>query len=309
MLVAETVSLTRGSRRILSAVSLSLNEGEFVVVLGPSGSGKSTLMKAMAGIISADKGRVILDGRALSAIDQEERCRAIGVVPQDDIIHPQLKVEDALRYAARLRFPHGSPAEEVEGRVEAVLAMLELSERRKVRIKRLSGGQRKRVSMGVELLRSPRFLFLDEPTSGLDPALEETMMALFRSLARQGHGIIASTHAMASIDLADQVLIIMAGELIFLGPPSRALAHFSVRHPSEIFKVIRGAEAGHWRARFASSPLAAMAVAPRVPGPTRRAGSHKLEPTQAPPRPRPPESAESILKSLEAELENEGGTA
>lgn len=264
MLLGQNLCLTRGSRAILSKVSVSLCPGEFIVVLGPSGSGKSTLMKCLSGIIAPDSGQVSLDSKALSDIPERERARMIGVVPQDDIIHTKLRVEAALSYSARLRMPPNTSSEAIQQRVDAVLTMLELTERRSVKIQRLSGGQRKRVSIGVELLDSPRFLFLDEPTSGLDPALEESSMRLFQQLSRKGHSVVASTHSMASLDCADHLLIVMAGRLIYFGPPKLAAPHFGVSHPSEIFKAIRKGNAEQWEARFRGSMLAPDATAKRL---------------------------------------------
>lgn len=264
VLLGQNLTVSRGSRTILNNVSLSICPTEFVVVLGPSGSGKSTLMKTLSGIMKADQGEVTLDQQNLKTMSDRELCQHIGVVPQDDIIHRHLKVEAALNYAARLRFPPETDPQIINDAVERVLKLMELEDRRNVRIKRLSGGQRKRVNVGVELLDSPRFLFLDEPTSGLDPALEESMMRLFQSLARKGHGVLASTHSMASLNLADLLLVVMDGFLIYYAPPAQAAAHFKVGHYSEIFKAIRSASAADWARRFASSPLSANITQKRV---------------------------------------------
>jgi ABC transport system ATP-binding/permease protein len=253
----------RGSRTILAGASVALEAGEFVVLLGPSGSGKSTLMKSLAGIVEADAGHVELEGTRISELAPKERARQIGVVPQDDIVHRGLRVEDVLRYSARLRLPSTSPPELIDGRVEAVLRVTELGDLRRQRVRRLSGGQRKRVSLGVELLDSPRYLFLDEPTSGLDPALEEDTMALFARLAAAGHGVLASTHAMASLDRADELLVVMDGRIIFFGPPAAAPGHFGVAHPSEIFRSLRTAEAEQWQRRFHGTPLRARSLGAR----------------------------------------------
>ncbi|MDF1660553.1 MAG: ABC transporter ATP-binding protein [Planctomycetota bacterium] len=328
MLLGQNLTVTRGSRAILNNVSLSICPTEFVVVLGPSGSGKSTLMKTLSGIMKADQGEVTLDQQNLKTMTDRELCQHIGVVPQDDIIHRHLKVEAALNYAARLRFPPSTDPATIKTAVDRVLKLMELEDRRNVRIKRLSGGQRKRVNVGVELLDSPRFLFLDEPTSGLDPALEESMMRLFQSLARKGHGVLASTHSMASLDLADLLLVVMDGYLIYFAPPSRAAAHFQVKHYSEIFKAIRTASAADWARRFSSSPLSATITQKRVTAKKatnvndallnmQRATGIKVDTNPAPPSKAPPAqtasakankpvgSVDDLLASLAAELEEE----
>jgi ABC transport system ATP-binding/permease protein len=314
VLLGQNLKVVRASRAILNNISLSICPSEFVVVLGPSGSGKSTLMKVLSGILEPDQGQVTLDSVRLNKIQDRELCQQIGVVPQDDIIHRHLNVEAALNYAARLRFPSDASQEVLEKAIQRVLKLTELEDRRSVKIKRLSGGQRKRVNLGVELLESPRFLFLDEPTSGLDPALEESMMRLFQSLARQGHGILTSTHSMASLDLADLLLIVMDGFLIYYAPPQNAAEHFEVDHYSEIFKAIRTASAAEWAKRFAHSPLSKQSTAMRrLPSMTHPAPPPSSQNTEPQSREKnsqslkaPANSAEELLASIAAEIEAEG---
>lgn len=325
MLKGSVLGLHRGGKAILQQVSLSLCAGELILVLGPSGSGKSTLMRLLAGLTAPDDGEVSLDDRVLSKIPEPELARLIGHVPQDDIIHHSLRVEQALTFAARLRMPGANEAD-VSARVGEVIARLELGERRSVRIHRLSGGQRKRVNLGVELLVSPRFLILDEPTSGLDPALEEAMMRLFRKLCDEGRGILCSTHAMASVDLADQLCLVMDGQLIYFGPPAEALRHFKVSHPADIFKALRGAPAAEHRRRFEATPLASRRAARRREAPPSgalaevaklAAATRPNTPASPPPASAPqapqatapaapaPQGVDELLASLAAEVEAE----
>src|SRR5262249_30495242 len=159
--------------------SLVARPGEFVGLLGPSGAGKTTLLNALCGLVPAQQGQVLLNGAAL--YDQPGRWRRlIGCGPQEDIVHAEVTPRQALRYAARLRPPVPTRAEERHAEVDKTLALLDLSARAEVRIDRLSGGQRKRVSVGVELIGRPRLLFLDEPTSGLDPSTEAKLMRTLR---------------------------------------------------------------------------------------------------------------------------------
>src|SRR5262249_24390126 len=159
------------------------------------GAGKTTLLNALCGLVPAQSGQVLLNGASL--YDQPARWRRlIGYVPQEDIVHTELTPRQALAYAARLRLPAATPADEREAAVDKTLALLELSERAEVRIDRLSGGQRKRVSVGVELIGRPRLLFLDEPTSGLDPSTEAKLMRTLRELALQGCTVLCTTHIM-----------------------------------------------------------------------------------------------------------------
>jgi len=151
----------------------------------------------------------------------------IGYVPQKDIIHMELTVYQALDYAARLRMPSDTTKGERHKRIMEVLQDLDLTHRKNVQISGLSGGQQKRVSIGVELLTSPGLFFLDEPTSGLDPGTETTFMQLMRQLADQGRTIILVTHATKNVMLADKVVFLArGGYLSWFGPPNEALEYF-----------------------------------------------------------------------------------
>lgn len=257
---ASDVSVTAGRTSILIRVSLVVKPGEFVGVLGPSGCGKSTLLKTLSGQIRPSVGRVLLDGHAPTG----PAARALfGYVPQDDIVHACLKVERALAYSARLRLPVRTPHTEIGARVDEVVSLMELGERRKNRVDSLSGGQRKRVSIGVELLTRPPLLFLDEPTSGLDPALEERLMDLFRSLTGHGRTVLLTTHVLQSVDRLHLVAVMSAGRLAFFGPPSEAPAFFGVGHIQDLYGAIAKDPAG-WADRYRASSLYTQLVARRT---------------------------------------------
>ena len=170
---------------LLNNLSFSIPPRKFVALVGGSGAGKSTLMDALNGLRPAQEGKVLYNGqdyyRNLAAFSTQ-----LGYVPQDDIIHRDLTVERALYYAARLRLPSDFTNEQIQQRINEVLEDVELTPRRKLLIKKLSGGQRKRVSIALELLANPSVFFLDEPTSGLDPGLDRKMMFLLRKLADKG---------------------------------------------------------------------------------------------------------------------------
>ncbi len=225
----EAVGLNKWVRKdlnILKNISLEFNPREFIVVVGQSGGGKSTLVDAIAGYRPATHGTVEVNGinvyKNFDAIRNE-----IGYVPQKDIIHMELTVFQALDYAAQLRMPPDTTKAERHKRIEEVLADLDLSHRKDVQISGLSGGQQKRVSIGVELLTKPGLFFLDEPTSGLDPGTETSFMHLMRRLADQGRTIILITHATKNVMLADKVAFLArGGYLCWFGPPDEALAFF-----------------------------------------------------------------------------------
>jgi ABC-type multidrug transport system ATPase subunit/pSer/pThr/pTyr-binding forkhead associated (FHA) protein len=213
-----------GIIRLLDDVGLTIQPNEFVGLLGPSGAGKSTLMDSLNGMRPATSGTVLINNldlyRHLDSLKQ-----SIGYVPQDDIIHRELTVYRTLYYVARLRLSRDVSRREIDQIVNEVMDVTGLSERRDVAISQLSGGQRKRVSIAVELITKPSVIFLDEPTSGLDPATEEKIMKLFRQIAESGRTVILTTHAMENVKLFDKIVVLMRGKLVFYGAPQEALEH------------------------------------------------------------------------------------
>lgn len=254
-----------GGHVLLHDISLSIQPREFVGVVGGSGAGKSTLVNALSGFRPADHGTVLLNGLDFYANIEAFRS-SLGYVPQDDIIHAELTTYRALHYAAMLRMPDDVNPQEREGRIQEVLADLHLTERRDVPVSSLSGGQRKRVSIGVELLTRPRLFFLDEPTSGLDPGMEYEAMKIFRALADQGHTLIVITHATTNIMLCDKVVFLArGGYLAFFGPPKEALEYFGARDFPEIYlKVEKEKTPEQWDAEFKRSDSYQRHVAARL---------------------------------------------
>ena len=164
----------------------------------------------------------------------------VGLVPQQDLVPAQLKVREALDYAARLRFPRDTQAAERTARVSEVMDDLALTPRADLRIDRLSGGQRKRVSVALEMLTKPSLLFLDEPTSGLDPGLDRQVMILLRELADAGRTVVVVTHSVENLGLADYLLVLAAGGFVaYFGPPAGAPAYFGVQDMPAVFLASR----------------------------------------------------------------------
>lgn len=215
------------TRQLLDRITLTIYPREFVALVGTSGAGKSTLMKALSGVNRAQQGQVLINGDNLYQHFDLYRTM-IGYVPQDDIIHKDLTVLDVLRYAAQLRLPPDTTNEELERRVEQVLQDVGMAGRGEQLVSSLSGGQRKRVSIAVELLAEPRLFFLDEPTSGLDPGLEKKMMYTLRHLADGGRTVVLVTHATANISQCDHVCFLAQGRLAYFGPPEEAFKFFEV---------------------------------------------------------------------------------
>ncbi|MFF5227408.1 FHA domain-containing protein [Dactylosporangium sp. NPDC000521] len=253
-LIADDLTVRIKDAILLDDVSFALSEGSLLAVIGPSGCGKSTLVKAVAGLRPATQGTVRYDGRDLYADYAELRYR-IGMVPQDDVLHRQLTVRRALRFAAALRFADDVPRQERRVRVAEVLRTLNLTERAKMRIDKLSGGQRKRVSVALELLTEPSLLFLDEPTSGLDPALDKEVMEELRDLADKGRTVAVVTHNVMHLDLCDRVLVLtVGGRMGYFGPPGELLSFFGAEDYAEVFREVT-ANADHWMRAYRSSEL------------------------------------------------------
>ncbi len=211
-------------KRLLDGISFTAYPSEFVGIMGPSGAGKTTLLMAIIGTLRPSHGRTTLNGDDL--IEQYDRYRSvIGYVPQEDIIHGELTVYEALYYTARLRLPSDTTRAEIDRRIDEVLAALEIERTRHVRIgsperKGISGGQRKRVNLAMELLTEPSLLCLDEPTSGLASEDALNVLRLLRKLGDQGRTILLTIHqpSQQAYRMMDNVLYLADGEQVYYGP-------------------------------------------------------------------------------------------
>jgi ABC transport system ATP-binding/permease protein len=212
-------------RCLLDNINLAIEPGQFVALVGGSGTGKSTLMKTLLGITQPTHGQVYLNGDNLVNNFNIYR-NTIGYVPQSDIVHSHLTVTEVLDYAAQMRLP---PDTDIPATIAKTLAQIELVPCQDSLVKHLSGGQIKRVSIGVELLADPKLFFLDEPTSGLDPGLDKKMMQILRRLADRGQTVVLVTHATSNIMLCDRVAFLgLGGQLCYFGPPAVATEFFEV---------------------------------------------------------------------------------
>ena len=241
-------------KTILKDISLAISPRQFVGLIGPSGCGKTTLMDALSGLRPASAGKVYVNELDLYRSFDALR-RSIGHVPQRDVLFDSLSVERTLFYAAKLRFPTGTPIPELLGAVEEVLDTVGLREQSATQFRKLSGGQQKRLSLGVELITKPAFIFLDEPTSPLDPQTTGNMMELFRRLADGGRIVVMVTHRFERFELMHRVAILTsAGRLAFFGPPRDALDYFGCSEPGEIYRRIEGGDPDELSNRFKASP-------------------------------------------------------
>jgi ABC-type multidrug transport system ATPase subunit len=239
---------------LLADITLSVKPREFVAIVGVTGAGKSTLLNALSGFHTASQGRVLINGNDLYSNFDAYRTQ-IGYVPQKNIIHMELTVYEALDYSARLRLPADTTPSERHRRIMEVLETLELRECKDRVVRNLSGGEQKRVSIGVELLTEPGLFFLDEATSGLDPATESQIMRLLRKLSNAGHTIMIVTHATKNVMECDQVVFLAkGGNLAYYGPPRQALAYFGVKDFDEIYeKLMREKSPEEWAKLFRKS--------------------------------------------------------
>lgn len=246
---------TAGKIRLLDEISLVIEPNEFVGILGPSGAGKSTLIEAMNGMRPAKSGSVRINDLDLySHFDSLKQ--AIGYVPQEDIIHRELSVYRTLYYVAKLRLSRDVSSGEIKQLIDEVLDVTGLTERQNTPVKLLSGGQRKRVSIAVELITKPSVIFLDEPTSGLDPSTEGKIMKLFRQIAESGRTVVMTTHAMENVRMFDKIVVLMKGKLVFYGKPNDALVYFGAADFIGLYEKIEAKDtnADELKQRFNSSP-------------------------------------------------------
>ncbi len=251
-LVASDLGKKAGKFQILSDISFVAKPQEFVGVLGPSGAGKTTLLNCLHGYHKPNSGQVLVNGEDLSSAFHSLKVN-LGFVPQDDIIHRDLRVEDALLFTARLRLPGDTSRRERKAIVAEILESVELQHRARARIRTLSGGERKRVNLAVELVTRPSLLYLDEPTSGLDPATERKLMKLFRRLANEGRTVILTTHVMENVDLLDQIVVLNEGRLVFYGPPGRALESFEIDRMTQLYERLEIKKTETWAAEYIAS--------------------------------------------------------
>jgi len=234
-LVAQNLTVSIAGTVLLRNLSVRLRPCSLTAVIGPSGAGKSTLLAALTGRRPASSGSVHVAGRDLYSGYDELRSR-IGLVPQTDLLHTNLTTQRALEYGAALRFSRDTTPGERSARVLEVLKELELLDRAQQRIDTLSGGQKKRTNVALELLTKPALLFLDEPTSGLDPGLDRQVMNLLRDLADKGQTVLVVTHAMDHLNECDNIIILgVGGVLAYYGPPDGVFGHFATDSWAGVF--------------------------------------------------------------------------
>jgi ABC-type multidrug transport system ATPase subunit len=231
--------------RLIRDTSFTIEPGEFVALMGPAGAGKTTLMENVNGNLRPTIGRVLINGIDLHMHFDAMRGH-IGYVPQDDIVHRKLTVYEACYYTAKIRMK-GLSEQELHDRVVKVLTELDIVHRANVVIggpeaRVLSGGQRKRVNLAMELVTDPAILFLDEPTSGLSSSDAKSVMEVLKSLSYKGRTIILTIHQPSKdiYEMMDHALILgVGGRLIYYGPVTGAYTRFgSEDNPDSLFEKL-----------------------------------------------------------------------
>jgi ABC transport system ATP-binding/permease protein len=279
-----------GGRVLLDRVSFPIGERSLVAVIGPSGAGKTTLLRALTGMAPATEGAVLYDHRDLYSHYAELRHR-IGLVPQEDVIYPHLTPRRALGYAAELRFPGDTSDEERSVRVQEVLDELKLNQTTKDRPEpaadtpaaALSGGEKKRVNIALELLTKPSVLFLDEPTSSLDVELKEDVVDGMRELAQDGRTVIMVTHDLEYLDKCDRVLVLKpGGQMVFYGPSDEGLRYFGKARWVEVYRAFRDEPERDWAGEFERSSCYLQYVASGLTGQVPDSARGPSEPPPAP---------------------------
>jgi ABC-type multidrug transport system ATPase subunit/pSer/pThr/pTyr-binding forkhead associated (FHA) protein len=272
-----------GGKTLLHGVRFALEPRRLMSIVGPSGAGKSTLLRALTGQEPADRGSVLYGGRDLYAsLDLRQR---MGYVPQQDLLHSQLSVREALNYAAELRFARDVDAAARSSRIDEVIAELSLGECQNRHVAELSGGERKRTSVAAELLTKPPLLFLDEPTSGLDPGNEDQLTGLLRKLADGGRTVVVATHSLVTLAECDQVLFLAkGGHEAFYGPPTEASEYFRKQGAGDAYpKVFAALNDEAKGPAFASKFAAAPAARANVEAPLAAArAAQETHPSHAP---------------------------
>jgi len=242
-IVAKDVSFSVGDRQLLNDINFHLGPRTLTAIVGPSGAGKSTMLNVITGRTTPSQGEIVIGGRNLHK-EYGDLSQRIGLVPQADILHTRLTVKQALTYGAALRFPSETSAAEREERVLEVMEKLELTPRADLRIDKLSGGQRKRASIGLELLTKPSILVLDEPTSGLDPGLDAHVMETLRKLADDGQTVVLVTHSVDNLNFCDNVILLASGgRIAYAGPSSTVFTALGKSSWAEVFRLLSSPEA------------------------------------------------------------------
>ena len=235
--------------KALKRMDLSVPSKSLLAVMGPSGCGKSTLLKALNGDTPPTRGKVLLFGQELLS-NYDYLKTQIGYVPQDDIVHQQLTVEECMYYTSKIRLDKPSD-KKIESKINQILKDLNISHIKHNLISEISGGQRKRVSIAVELLTDPLILFLDEPTSPLDPQTVEDFLGILKKLSERGTTVVMVTHKPEDLEYMDEVIFMAeGGNITYYGDSKKYKQYFNVETAVAVFTQISGVTANQWIKKY-----------------------------------------------------------
>ncbi|MBQ9359472.1 MAG: ATP-binding cassette domain-containing protein [Lachnospiraceae bacterium] len=233
--VYKKVKTKKGEKFITNGVNLNIEPGEFVAIVGGSGAGKTTILNCISGMAEFSAGDIFINGESIKTNERSLRS-LMGYVPQNDIVYDNLTLERMLMYSAKLRMPVDTTPAEIQDKIDETLELVELTAHRTTMISRLSGGQKKRASIAVELLASPKLFFLDEPSSGLDPGTEKHLMQMLKKLSETGKTVIMVTHTVQNINVCDRLICMgNGGVLCYSGNPAKALDFFGKEDMIDIY--------------------------------------------------------------------------
>lgn len=231
---------------LIDEVSLKVPRGHFMAIVGPSGCGKTTLLKTIAGLNEESGGDLIWDGRNL-AQEKDFDPAEIGYVPQFSIAYDQLTVDESIESATRLRVKIKN-FKELDNRIDRILEETGLAPLADRPVQVLSGGQKRRLGLAMELVTSPHLLLCDEVTSGLDPRSERDIVSLLHQLSRtDGRTVISVTHSLAHLELYDSILVLHEGRVAYHGPPEGLTHYFSVDDMEEVYPQLAKQRSEKWQ--------------------------------------------------------------
>jgi ABC-type multidrug transport system ATPase subunit len=243
--VSFSIHNTRDEQFLISQITAHLPHGHFAAIIGPSGCGKSTLLKVVAGIKEHTAGVIHWQGRDVVAEDDLDP-HEIGYVPQFSIAYELLTVDECVESALRLRVA-SLTAEQLDERIDKVLDATGIADIRDRRVSMLSGGQKRRLAMAMELVSSPSLLLCDEVTSGLDPQSEDEIVHLLHDLSRSDERIVLNvTHSLQHIDLYDSVIVLYQGQLVYHGGPKFIAHYFGITNPTDLYPRLAKRKAAEW---------------------------------------------------------------
>ena len=247
--VSFTIQKVGEAVNLVDQVNIKVPRGHFMAIVGPSGCGKTTLLKVIAGLNPESAGGLYWEGRNLS-VEGDLDASDIGYVPQFSIAYDPLTVDESVEAATRLRVKVRN-IEELDQRIDRVLEETGLAAIADRQVRVLSGGQKRRLGLAMELVSDHKLLLCDEVTSGLDPRSEREIVRLLHDLSRkEGRIVLSVTHSLAHLELYDSILVMHEGRVAFHGPPDQVTHYFSVHDTEEVYPKLATQTSERWQSSW-----------------------------------------------------------